>query len=63
VINFVNPGLVNTGLHRNGSKPLQTFDRILGRTPEEGGRPSIDAAIVKGPEIHGKHPSEAKVTE
>jgi short-subunit dehydrogenase len=29
VINFVNPGLVNTSLHRNGNKALQTCDRIL----------------------------------
>lgn len=62
IINLINPGSVDTGLHRDGNKFIQTFDRVLGRTPEEGGRLLIDAAIVKGVETHGKYLSEAKLT-
>jgi retinol dehydrogenase-12 len=63
VINLVNPGSVDTGLHRDGNKIIQIFDRIVGRTPEEGGRLLIDAAVVKGEDTHGKYLSEAKVTK
>ncbi|KUJ17313.1 putative 3-oxoacyl-reductase [Mollisia scopiformis] len=61
-INLINPGSVDTGLHRDGNKFIQTFDRVVGRTPEEGGRLLIDAAVVKGENTHGKYLSEAKVT-
>jgi NAD(P)-dependent dehydrogenase (short-subunit alcohol dehydrogenase family) len=63
VINFFNPGSVDTGLHRDGNKFIQTFDRVVGRTPEGGGRLLIDAAAVKGLETHGKYLSEARLTE
>ena len=68
VMNLVNPGTVDTGLHRDGhqtfsGKFLQRFDRLVGRTPEEGGRLVMDGAIVKGEDTHGKYLSEAKVVE
>jgi retinol dehydrogenase 12 len=68
VINLVNPGSVNTGLHRDGQKTingrfLQFFDRILGRTPEEGGRLVMDGVVIKGRNSHGKYLSEAKIVE
>lgn len=63
VINFFNPGSVDTGLHRDGNAFIQTFDRVLGRTSGEGGRLLIDAAVVKSGETHGKYLSEAKLTE
>lgn len=44
VINLINPGSVDTGLHRDGNKIIQTFDRVIGRTPEEGGLLLMDAA-------------------
>jgi len=62
IINLINPGSVDTGLHRDGNIFIQTFDRVLGRSREEGGRLLIDAAVVKGAESHGKYLSEAKLT-
>ncbi|CZR56755.1 related to enoyl-CoA hydratase/isomerase [Phialocephala subalpina] len=62
VVNLINPGSVDTGLHRDGNKLIQTFDRVMGRTPDEGGRLLIDAAVVKGRGTHGLYLSEAKVT-
>jgi retinol dehydrogenase-12 len=62
-INLVNPGSVDTGLHRDGSKAIQAFDKWVGRTPEEGGRLLIDAAVVKDADTHGKYLSETKVTK
>ena len=62
VINLINPGSVDTGLHRD-NKMFQVFDSIVGRTPEEGGRLLIDAAVVKRSEAHGKYLSEAKLVE
>jgi len=68
VMNLVNPGTMDTGLHRDGhqtfnGKFLQRFDRLLGRTPEEGGRLVMDGAVVKGKDTHGKYLSEANVVE
>ncbi|KAH7324070.1 putative 3-oxoacyl-reductase [Rhexocercosporidium sp. MPI-PUGE-AT-0058] len=62
-INLINPGSVDTGLHRDGNKIIQGFDRVVGRTREEGGLLLMDAAVVKGPETHGKYLSEAKLVE
>jgi retinol dehydrogenase-12 len=39
------------------------FDKFIGRTPEEGGRLLIDAAVVKGEETHGKYLNETKLVE
>jgi hypothetical protein len=63
VSNFFNPGSVDTGLHRDGNKAIQTYGRVVGRTPEEGGRLLIDAAVVKGVDTHGKYLGEAKLTK
>jgi retinol dehydrogenase-12 len=68
IMNLVNPGNVDTGLHRDGQqtfngKFLQRFDRLVGRTPNEGGRLVMDGAVVKGRDTHGKYLSEAKVAE
>lgn len=62
IINLINPGSVDTGLHR-GNKVFQLMDKIVGRTPEEGGRLLVDAAVVKGSESHGKYLSEARLVE
>lgn len=62
IVNLINPGSVDTGLHRDGDRFIKTFDRVFGRTPEEGGRLLLDAAVVKGAESHGKYLSEAKIT-
>lgn len=63
VINLINPGSVDTGLHRDGNKIIQGFDQVVGRTREEGGLLLMDAAVVKGAETHGKYLSEAKLVE
>jgi retinol dehydrogenase-12 len=63
VINMINPGSVDTGLHRDGDMGVKLFDKFIGRTPEKGGRLLIDAAVVKGEETHGKYLSEAKMVE
>ncbi|KAH8697818.1 putative 3-oxoacyl-reductase [Talaromyces proteolyticus] len=62
VINLLNPGSVDTGLHRDFNKALQTFDRIVGRTPDEGARLLLDAALVQSSTTHGKFLSENKIT-
>ena len=61
VINLINPGSVDTGLHRDANKFIQTFDSVIGRTPEEGGRLLIDAAVLKGADSHGRYLSEARL--
>ncbi|KAF4628865.1 hypothetical protein G7Y89_g9290 [Cudoniella acicularis] len=54
VINFFNPGSVGSGLHRD-NKMLSMYDKIIGRTLEEGSRLLMDAAVVKGVETDGKY--------
>jgi len=49
--------------HRDGGKGIQMFDRLIGRTREEGGRLLMDAAFVKGETTHGQYISEARVRE
>ncbi|KAJ5587006.1 3-oxoacyl-reductase [Penicillium hispanicum] len=63
IINMVNPGSVNTSLHRDGSKLVQAYDRIVGRTVEEAARMLISAAVVHGVETHGEYLSEDRVTK
>jgi retinol dehydrogenase-12 len=55
VINMINPGSVDTDLHRDRDIGVKLFDRFIGKTPEEGRRLLIDAAVVKGAETHGKY--------
>ncbi|CRG92388.1 RNA replicase polyprotein [Talaromyces islandicus] len=62
VINLLNPGSVNSGLHRDFNKAVQMFDKIVGRTPDEGARLLLDAALVQSVSTHGKYLSENKIT-
>lgn len=62
VINLLNPGSVNSGLHRDFSKAVQMFDKVVGRTPDEGARLLLDAALVQNVQTHGRYLSENKVT-
>jgi NAD(P)-dependent dehydrogenase (short-subunit alcohol dehydrogenase family) len=62
IINLLNPGSVNSGLHRDFNKAVQIFDKIVGRTPDEGARLLLDAALVQSASTHGKYLSENKVT-
>jgi retinol dehydrogenase-12 len=50
---MINPGSVNTGLHRDGDMAIKLFDRFIGRTLEEVRRLLTDVAAVKGTETHG----------
>lgn len=61
-INLLNPGSVDSGLHRDFNKAVQMFDKIVGRTPDEAARLLLDAALVQGVSTHGKYLSENKVT-
>ncbi|KAF8861193.1 hypothetical protein BDZ45DRAFT_740517 [Acephala macrosclerotiorum] len=36
VVNLINPRSMDTGLDRDGNKFIQAFDRVVGRTREEG---------------------------
>ena len=61
IVNTVNPGLVQSTLHReNKSAAEKKFIAIFGRTTEEGGRTLVDAAVVKGAATHGGYLSECK---
>ena len=62
VNNVPSPGNINTGLHRD-SKAFSMFDRVVGRTLEEGGWLVLDAASVKGSDAHGEYLSDARLTE
>ncbi|KAH9215955.1 hypothetical protein DL95DRAFT_499468 [Leptodontidium sp. 2 PMI_412] len=48
VINLMNLGSVDTGLHRDGNKIIQGFNLVLGMSQDEVGLPLRDAAAVKG---------------
>ena len=61
IVNTVNPGLVQSSLHReNKNAAEKKFTAIFGRTTEEGGRTLVDAAVVKGADTHGGYMSECK---
>ena len=63
IITMVNPGSVNTGLHRDGPRMIQLFDRVIGRTTEEGANLLFNAALQNGQAYHGQYLSEAKIFE
>lgn len=61
IINTVNPGLVQSSLHRENKNAVEKkFTAIFGRTTEEGGRTLVDAAVVQGAATHGGYMSECK---
>ncbi|KAI4209167.1 MAG: hypothetical protein Q9214_000094 [Letrouitia sp. 1 TL-2023] len=63
VINTVNPGLVQSSLHReNTSAAEKKFTAFFGWSTEEGGRTLVNAAVAQGPETHGGYMSECKPT-
>ena len=65
VVNSVAPGFCKTGLLRNTSGftyyASKLAETLLGRSPQEGARCIVDAAMVKGPESHGLYLSECDV--
>jgi NAD(P)-dependent dehydrogenase (short-subunit alcohol dehydrogenase family) len=66
VINYVDPGVCNTGLARNASLKtrvtVRTANLLLGRTPEMGSRTLLHGATA-GPESHGKYCNTCAVQE
>ena len=65
VINSANPGFCKTGLSRQ-MKGMMAYaikgaELALGRSPEDGARCLVDAAVVKGEDTHGKYVSEMRV--
>jgi retinol dehydrogenase 12 len=67
VINAPTPGFCKTGLMGNtagGMKYVLTlFAALFGRSAEDGARCIIDAALIKGPETHGRYLSETIVQD
>jgi NAD(P)-dependent dehydrogenase (short-subunit alcohol dehydrogenase family) len=65
IVNNVCPGMVATGLDKGLPVWLRTIMSIvrkfMARTVEEGGRALIYAAIIAGPETHGKFIQNNKV--
>ncbi|KAH8902365.1 NAD(P)-binding protein [Coniochaeta sp. PMI_546] len=66
VINYLSPGLCNTGLDRHASLRARLWVRalnlLLGRTPEMGSRTLLHVAVA-GPESHGKYCADCGVKE
>ncbi|TDZ37484.1 Short chain dehydrogenase atnD [Colletotrichum spinosum] len=66
VINYLNPGLCNTGLARYGRIWLRIqvylLNVLMGRTPEMGSR-TILHSMVAGPESHGEYVSDCEIKD
>lgn len=66
VINYVNPGLCKTGLSSNSGLRVRIMvgmmNLLLGRTPEQGSRNLVYAAVA-GAESHGRYVSSCVVAE
>lgn len=68
IVSSVHPGFIATRLFRDASAMnwiMQWWPvkRLFSRTPEQGGRGMVNAAVVKGVESHGKYMSECKIRE
>ena len=63
IITMVNPGSVNTGLHRDGPQMMQLFDRVVGRTAVEAANLVFDAALHNDQVYQGQYLSEAKIVK
>ncbi|OJJ08315.1 hypothetical protein ASPVEDRAFT_89543 [Aspergillus versicolor CBS 583.65] len=61
IVNYFNPGAVDTGIHRDGNLLIRKFDRYVGRSVEQGASLMLNAAVVKGAESHGEYMSEGAI--
>lgn len=65
VINSANPGFCATNLSRQMkgamSYAIKAAEMLLGRSPEDGARCLVDAAVVTGQDSHQKYLSEMQV--
>jgi len=67
IVNATNPGFCKTSLLKDSSGAMKymikAFSASLGRSPEDGAKCVLDAAIVKGDESHGRYLSEAAIKD
>lgn len=67
VVNAPNPGFCKTGLMKESSGIMKlmvgAFSAGVGRSPQDGAKCIVDAAIVKGSESHGRYLSEAQIKD
>jgi len=65
IVNAVNPGFCKTDIGRNikgiQAQIVSFAGWVIGPPAIEGGRCLVDAAVVQGPETHGKYVSELRV--
>jgi len=65
VINAPNPGFCKTGILGNSAGTMKwvmkASEKLVGRSPVDGGRCIVDGATIKGTESHGRYLSEMKV--
>jgi hypothetical protein len=63
IIDFFNPGTVNTGLQRDASRLPETYNNVLGKTTEEVAALLLDIAIAEGLDPPDKSLNEAEITK
>jgi hypothetical protein len=65
VINYLSPGLCNTGLARHASwrtwLAVRSLNLLCGRTAEMGSRTLLHAAVAR-PESHGKFVADCEIS-
>ncbi|KAF2108454.1 hypothetical protein BDV96DRAFT_605522 [Lophiotrema nucula] len=65
VVNAPNPGFCKTSLLKDSSGAMKymikAFSVTMGRSPEDGAKCVVDAAIAKGDDSHGRYLSEAQL--
>ncbi|KAL8770109.1 MAG: hypothetical protein Q9209_004147 [Squamulea sp. 1 TL-2023] len=63
IINCVNPGLVQSSLHRENTSVMEKkFTEFFGWSAEEGGRTLVNASVIQDAKTHGGYLSECKPT-
>ena len=64
-INSSSPGFCSTGIMRNTAGIMgygvKMAEKLLGRSPPDGAKCLVNAAIAQGPETHGKFLSECQI--
>ena len=65
IINSSSPGFCSTGIMRNTSGMMgytvKIAEKMLGRSPQDGAKCLVNAAVAQGPETHGKFLSECQI--
>ena len=67
IINSAAPGFCSTSIMRHTSGFIgfsaKLAEKLIGRSAADGARCLVDAAIVKGPETHGRYLSECSIKD